>query len=204
MAIIDSKSLVVDGMHFFTAEVDTVVSDADLKTIAKGVQTDGAITLSKWEDLGHTSLDAPLKLTTEGGEVTTLGSLQNHALRTRTSDKIRSLEIDSVQFDEETIKMFLGANTLKEANLLWEQTKATPVQKAFLGVAVDGDGLFVIHGPKVDITANGDLDASNAEELAKLPLKFTFLKSDKAKGAFAITPVLSIKELAGTTSASSH
>lgn len=99
------------------------------------------------------------------------------------------------QFDKESIKLFLGGNSVEDGDLVYAQEKPRATTRALFGVGYDGDNIFLVHGPKTDITANGDFEAADTESLSSLPIKFTFLKEASAKGTFGLSPVLKIADL---------
>jgi hypothetical protein len=183
MALKDDSTLIVNIMRFYTAAVGTVAPTAT------AYFEDKATALASWVEIGHTSLDSPFSVTTEGGEVTTKGSLQNQTLRTTTSAKTYALEINLEQFDADTLKHYLGANSQKVGDVVYSKSKPTSEQAAILGVAEDGNAVMFLHGGKADISANGNFDVSSIEDLASLPVKFTFLE-DGDGNTFGISPVL--------------
>lgn len=182
MAINDKATMIINVMRFYTAPVGTAAPTA------QAYWEDKTTALSAWEEIGHTSLESPFQLTSEGGEVQVKGSLQNHALRTTTSDKTWALELELSQWDKATIKRYLGANAKEVNGLLYAQTKATSEQVALLGVAEDGDRVMFLHGEKVDISASGDVDAGSIEDFVNLPVKFTFLEGEN--GTVGVSPLL--------------
>ena len=81
MAINDNATLVVKTGRFYVNQVGTA-APTDL--------TPTALKAGGWEELGHTSLEDILSWVTEGGETTSLGSLQSPSLRTTTSGRTES------------------------------------------------------------------------------------------------------------------
>lgn len=180
----DKATVIVNTMHFYTAAADTAAPQmTQLASTASRAEA-----LSAWTEIGHTSLESPFKLTSEGGEVTVKGSLQKKALRTTTSDKTFTIELDLEQFDAATIKRYLGANAAAKNGLTYAKSKPTAERAALLGIAEDDNGILVIHAGRVDIGANGDIDVSNVEDLAALPIKFTVLE-DADGNTIGISPV---------------
>ncbi|WP_165218178.1 hypothetical protein [Schaalia sp. ZJ1691] len=182
MALNDKATLVVNVMNFYTAEAGKKPPTVQAYTQNKEQALTG------WTNIGHTSLDSPFKITTEGGDVSVQGSLQNHALRTSTTDKTYALELELNQFDKDTLKRYLGANAVEKDGFVYAKTRPASSRVALLGIAEDENGLFGIHGGSVDISANGDIDVSSIEDLASLPIKFTFLEDADGK-SLGLMPV---------------
>src|SRR5699024_9397755 len=79
VALNNDATLVVKTGRFYIAPVGT---EAPTNLTAPG---------EPWEELGHTSVEDILSWATEGGEATTLGSLQSPSLRTTSSPRTESL-----------------------------------------------------------------------------------------------------------------
>lgn len=143
-----------------------------------------------WKQFGHTSLEDILSITSEGGEATVLGTLQNKSLRTKYSSRQDSLAIVLQQFDAEGLKLYYGAN----APTLADGTIGVPVDPqptiaAFLAIYMDGDNVFGIYAPKAEIFRGGDLEISDTESLAGLPLSVKPMPYEDNNWAYAITPL---------------
>jgi hypothetical protein len=189
MALEDKKTLVVGEMHFFTADEHTKPPTV---TAYKQDSTPGKTTaLAGWENLGHTQMENPLKITVSGGEVTVKGSLQKHALRTATSDRNFAIEVSLHQFDKNTIKKWMGKNAVEDTGLVYAKPKPQPWRVALLGICEDEGNVFMIHAGSVDIAPNGDFDVQNTEDLVALPVKLTVLtdKEGKTLGMSEVTPL---------------
>jgi hypothetical protein len=73
VALNDNATLVIGSGNYLTAPVGTDIP-ADL-----------LVPTSPWEAVGHTSLEDIFSISSEGGEATVIGSLQNKSLRTKYS-----------------------------------------------------------------------------------------------------------------------
>lgn len=179
MALNDNATLVINTGNYFTAEPGSELP-ADL----------AAIPLGTWENVGHTSLDSIFGQTTEGGEATILGTLQNKSLRTSRSTKTDTFNITVQQFDTATLKLFHGSNAITNADgTLGVPQNPVPTVKAFLAVFVDGTNIFAIYVPKAEILGAEAMSFEDTESLAGLPLSITPLVHGTNQFAYAVTPL---------------
>jgi hypothetical protein len=182
MAINDNAVLAIDAGNFFKAPVDTAIP---LDLLAPDVA---------WENVGHTSLEDVFTATSEGGEATTLGTLQNKTLRTRYSQRTEAFNITLQQFDEAGLKLYYGSNMadaseLADGSLLGVPENPTPTISAFLAIFVDGSNVFALWCPKAEIYRNDDLSIADTESLAGLPVSVKPMKSGTNTYTYAVTPL---------------
>ena len=182
MAQNDAAVLVVGSGNYFTAPVDTALP-IDLLAITGG----------EWSPVGHTSLDNIFGVASEGGDATTLGTLQNKSLRTKYSPRTETFSIILQQFDVPGLKLYYGSN----APVLTDGTVGVPVEPvptttAFLAVFIDGSNVFAFYAPKAEIYRNDDLSVSDTESLAGLPLGVKPMISGTNVWAYAVTPLGSV------------
>lgn len=180
MAINDNATLVVKTGRFYVAPVGTAQPE-DLSAIPE-----------VWEQMGHTSLEDILSWATEGGESTTLGSLQSPSLRNTTSARTESFTTTLLQWDEATLPFYFGANMdLISGSEIWRKVKSNPqaVKKAFLVVFEDGENRFPVYAPSAEIGRGDDLSIDSTEDLAGLPIQITLLNHEGNDWAFAVAPV---------------
>lgn len=180
MAINDNATLVVKTGRFYVAPVGTEQPE-DLTEIPE-----------VWEQMGHTSLEDILSWATEGGESTTLGSLQSPSLRNTTSARTESFTTTLLQWDEATLPFYFGANMeLIAGSEIWRKVKSNPqaVRKAFLVVFEDGENRFPVYAPSAEISRGDDLSIDSTEDLAGLPIQITLLNYQGNDWAFAVAPV---------------
>lgn len=178
MAVNDAATLVIGSGNYFTAAVDTALP-ADLTAIT-----------TPWTSVGHTSLEDIFSITSEGGEATVIGTLQNKKLRTVYSDRTETMAVILQQFDKAGLKLYYGSN----APELLDGTIGVPVNPvptvaAFLAVFIDGENVFAFYAPKAEIYRNDDLSISDTESLAGLPLGVKPLQSGSNNWTYAITPL---------------
>lgn len=191
MAINDNSTLVVKTGRFYVAEVGTEQPE-DL--------TPAALESAGWEQMGHTSLEDILSWATEGGESTTLGSLQSPSLRNTVSARTESFTTTLLQWDEATLPFYFGANMeLIEGSAIWRKVKSNPapVKKAFLVVFEDGQARFPVYAPSAEIGRGDDLSIDSTEDLAGLPIQITLLNHAGNDWAFAVAPVDAVATPAG-------
>lgn len=179
MAVNDNATLVVNTGNYLTAAVDTPLP-ADLR--APGVA---------WTNIGHTSLEDILTISSEGGEATVLGTLQAKSLRTKYSTRSESMTFTLQQFDAPALKLYYGSNapTLADGSI-GVPTDPTPTIAAFLAVFIDGDNEFAFYAPKAEIFRADDVELSDTESLAGLPLSVKPVVSGTNTWTYAVTPLV--------------
>ena len=183
MAINDTSTLVVKTGRFYVNEVGTAAPTA----------LDRASLLTAgWEELGHTSLDDILSWATEGGETTTLGSLQSPSLRQTTSARTESFTTTLLQWDAATLPFYFGGNMeLIEGSDIFMGVKSAPesIRRAFLVVFEDGQNRFPVYAPAASIGRGDDLAIDSTEDLAGLPIQISLLNHEGNDWAFAVAPI---------------
>lgn len=183
MAIIDNATLSVSTGHFYLAAVGTASPD-DLASLESG----------KWAELGHTSIENIFTFSSEGGEVTNLGTLQAKTLRSSTSPRTDSFALTAMQFDAATLMLHFGANAALRGDsgkTQWLDIPDSPMPttKAFLAVFMDGKQLFGVHAQKAEITRGDNLELPNTSSLVGVPLKVTPVNHAGAPSRWSITPL---------------
>ncbi|USH44935.1 major tail protein [Streptomyces phage GreenWeasel] len=178
MALNDNATLVIGSGNYLTAPTGTEIP-ADLLT-----------PLSPWEAVGHTSLEEIFSITSEGGEATTIGSLQNKSLRTKYSARTESMGFTLQQFDVPALKLYYGSNaTVLPDGTVGVPTDPVPTTAAFLAVFVDGENHFAFYAPKAEIYRGDDLSFGDTESLAGLPLSVKPMPHGGNSWSYAITPL---------------
>jgi hypothetical protein len=171
--------------HYYKAPVGTVIKMADLLAPP-----------APWTELGHTSIEDLLSITSEGGEATVLGTLQNKNLRTTYSTRTETMAFTLLEFDIEGLKLYYGKNapelTGDLAGFLGVPTDPVPTDAAFLVVFEDGDNAFGFYAPKTEILRGDDLSLEDTENFAGLPLAVKPLNMGTNKWAYAVTPLATI------------
>lgn len=178
MALNDDATLAVDTGDYYMAPVGTA-APADLR--APGLA---------WDRLGHSSLEDILTIESDGGDTTVIGTLQNHNLRTRRSNRTEVFTIILHQFDEPALKLYYGSNSTKLSDgSLTVPAQPTPTVCAFLAVFVDGANNFGLYLPKAEIFRGDDLEFADTEGLVGLPLSITPLQYGTNDWTYAVTPL---------------
>lgn len=187
MSLIDNATLLVGSGNYYTAAVGTAIP-SDLSDPAS---------YTGWENVGHTDLDEVLSIASEGGEQTTIGTLQNSALRVRIAPRSETISIPLQQFDVGALKLFYGSNAVEVENgrLLGVPQNPAPTERAFLAVFLDGETAFGVYAPKASIFRGGDLEIADTESLATLPLAVTPLVHGTNRWAYAVTPLTDVTEV---------
>lgn len=181
MAYNDEAVVKIATAHFYLAPKGTAAPANPLKPG------------SEWEDVGHTTLDSILSMSSEGGEKTVLGSLQNRNLRTSYADKNTTFNFAIHQFDDKGLKLYLGSNAVTDASgRIGPADTPAPTNSAWLVVVEDGDRYFDFYAPSADIIGSEDLSLDDTESLASLPLSVTPLRMEGFKSAWYTSPVKSV------------
>ncbi len=183
MALNDNATLVIGAGNYFTAVTGTALP-ADLLSPEVA-----------WENVGHTSIEDILAISSEGGEATVLSTLQNKTLRTKYSSRSETLAFTLQQFDEKSLKLFYGSNapTLADGTI-GVPTEPVPTTCAFIGIFVDGSNVFAFYAPKAEIYRGDDLAIADTESLAGLPLGVKPLQLGTNTWTYAVTPLGVIEE----------
>lgn len=178
MAINNDATLVVGGGNFFTAPVDTALPlDLSAPEVA-------------WINVGHTSLEDIFSVTSDGGDATTIGTLQNRNLRTSYAARTETFTFTLQQFDAAGLKLYYGANAeLGAGGEVQVPSTPTPTVTAFLAVFKDGDHEFAFYAPKAEILRADDLSISDTESLAGLPIGVKPLASGSNDWTYSVTPL---------------
>ena len=165
MALNNNAVLKVGVGHFYTAPVGTAVP-TDLRNPG-----------GSWTHMGHTSVADILSANSEGGETTTLRSLQNKTLRTTTAARTEAFIMNLLQFDSASLKLYYGANAVVDGSG-YVEIPSSPVatEVAWLVVFYDGQTTAGVYAPKVSILRSDDLSVSDTENLVQLPVKVTPLQ----------------------------
>lgn len=179
MPLIADATLVVGAGNYFTAPVGTELP-VDL--------TDPS---EPWDNIGHTAIDDILTQSSEGGEATVLGTLQNPTLRTTRAPRSETFSIALQQFDESALRLYYGSNmvSVEGGKLLGVPSNPQPTTRAFLAVFIDGSHTFAFYAPRAEIFRGDDLEIPDTESLATLPLVVTPLQHGENSWPYAITPL---------------
>lgn len=179
MAKNDNATLVVGSGNFYTAPVGTAMPTS-LASAPAG----------PWEAVGHTSLADIFSFASEGGDATTLGTLQSKALRTTFAPRVESFALTINQFDRKSLRLYYGANApmLADGTLGIPQSPQ-PTECAFLAIFVDGSNNFGLYTARCEIFRADDVAISDAESLVGLPLHIKPLVYSTNVHTYAITPL---------------
>lgn len=185
MALNDDATLVIGSGNYLTNDIGTALP-ADLLLPNAGIVDPAPL----WENVGHTSLEDIFSITSEGGEATVIGTLQNTSLRTKYSARTETMAIVLQQFDKPALKLFYGSNAPELADgTIGVPDQPVPTTCAFLAIFVDGDNIFAFYAPKAEIYRGDDLSISDTESLAGLPIGVKPLKYGTNNWTYAVTPL---------------
>ncbi|MEU9795064.1 hypothetical protein AB0E27_31515 [Streptomyces sparsogenes] len=187
MALNDHATLVIGSGNYLTAPLGTDMP-ADLLA-----------PVSPWDNVGHTSLEDIFSISSEGGEATVIGSLQNKSLRTKYSARTETMTFTLQQFDVAGLKLYYGSNapTLPDGSV-GVPVDPTPTTAAFLVVFVDGENHFAFYAPKAEIYRADDVSFGDTESLAGLPIGVKPMAYGANNWTYAITPLGSVAATGAT------
>ncbi|MER5632165.1 hypothetical protein [Streptomyces nitrosporeus] len=178
MPLNDNATLVVGSGNYLTAPVGTAMPG------------DLLVPVSPWSNVGHTSLEDVFGITSEGGEATTIGSLQNQSLRTKYSARTETMTFTLQQFDEAGLRLYFGANAPELTDgTIGVPANPEPTKAAFMAVFIDGENHFALYAPKAEIYRNDDMAISDTESLAGLPLGVKPMAYGSNSWTYAVTPL---------------
>lgn len=174
----DAATLVIGSGNYLTAPTGTPIPP-DLLT-----------PVSPWENVGHTSLDDIFGISSDGGDATTIGTLQNKSLRTKYAARTETMAVTLQQFDVAGLKLYYGSNApILSDGSVGVPSDPTPTTCAFLAVFVDGEAHFAFYAPKAEIYRADDLSISDTESLAGLPIGIKPLAYGSNDWTYAVTPL---------------
>lgn len=181
MATNDAATLKVGNARFYTAPVGTVRPSTVATLKLPGIT---------WTEVGNTSLDNILALTSEGGAVSTLSSLQNKSLRQSVEARVESLGLNLLEWTTSSLKLYYGANaTITDDEAVEVPSEPVPSEMAFLAVLEDGTNVGGFYAAKASIFRSDDIAIADTNSLAQLPIKITALNNAGAPSALTvITP----------------
>ncbi|MFI5863562.1 hypothetical protein [Streptomyces sp. NPDC051546] len=178
MPINDDATLVIGSGNYLTAPTGTDIPENLLAPI------------TPWASVGHTSLEDIFGITSEGGEATVIGTLQNKSLRTKYSARTETMTFTLQQFDQAGLKLYYGANApILPDGSVGVPTEPEPTVCAFLAVFVDGDNHFAFYAPKAEIYRADDLALADTESLAGLPLGVKPIAYGSNVWTYSVTPL---------------
>ncbi|QPB09844.1 major tail protein [Streptomyces phage Sentinel] len=178
MALNDNATLVIGSGNYLTAPVGTDIPE------------DLLVPTSPWEAVGHTSLEDIFSISSEGGEATTIGSLQNKSLRTKYSARTETMAFTLQQFDIKGLKLYYGSNApILPDGSVGVPADPTPTVAAFLAVFVDGENHFAFYAPKAEIYRSDDVSFGDTESLAGLPIGVKPMAFGSNTWTYSITPL---------------
>jgi hypothetical protein len=178
VALNDDATLVIGSGNYLTATTGTVLP------------TDLLAPPVAWENVGHTSIEDILAISSEGGEATVLATLQNKTLRTKYSARSETLAFTLQQFDAPGLRLFYGSNapTLTDGTI-GVPSDPIPTIAAFIGIFLDGANVFAFYAPKAEIYRADDLSIADTESLAGLPLGVKPMQYNTNSWTYAVTPL---------------
>jgi len=186
VALNDAATLVIGSGNYLLAPVGTALP-LDLTAPA-----------DPWAKVGHTSLEDIFGATSDGGDATTLGTLQNKTLRTKYATRTESFTFTLQQFDEPSLKLYFGSNMVdvnSDGSLLGVNQDPTPTVQAFCAIFLDGENVFAFYAPKAEIYRADDLSISDTESLAGLPLGVKPLNYQSNTWPYAVTPLAQVGDV---------
>lgn len=187
MALNDNATLVIGSGNYLTAPTGT------------DIPNDLLVPVSPWEAVGHTSLEDIFSISSEGGDATTIGSLQNKSLRTKYAARTETMTFTLQQWDIKGLMLYYGSNApILPDGSVGVPADPVPTVCAFLSVFVDGENVFAFYAPKAEIYRNDDISFGDTESLAGLPLGVKPMTYGANSWTYAITPLGSVSATGAT------
>lgn len=193
MALVDDAVVKVGTGHYYVQDYNSTTPVAPPTTTAALLALAG--TPGDWNEIGHTSLEDILSISSEGGEATILGTLQNPTLRTAYSPRSEAMAIILHQADAAGLKLYYGSNLAEISTgsiFSGVPTNPVPSVKTFLAVFSDGAQVFAFYAAKAEIFRGDDLEVSDTESLLGLPLNIKPLQHGSNAYTYAVTPLTAL------------
>lgn len=171
MAINDKAVFKPGVAHFYTNPEVGAALPADLRN-----PTDG------WVHMGHTSLEDIIEASSDGGDLTILGSLQKRNLRSSRAPLTEGFTVNLLQLDEDSLKFYAGANVevnSTDGRLLGVPESPEPTVAAWYVVITDGTMDAGLYTDKAEFMRADDFAVSDTESLMQLPVTVTPLGTGK-------------------------
>ena len=174
MAQNDNAVLTAAVGYVYTAPVGTAApTPAELATLDP--EDPSGWTAASWDSIGHTSRGDMPEFGFDGGESEVRGSWQKKKLREVTpDDPIDYLTLFLHQFDEDALALYYGANASATPGVFGVKSGASPLEKAFLLIIVDGEEKVGFRAAKASVKRDDAIQLP-VDDLAALPIRATFL-----------------------------
>jgi len=174
MAENDEAVLTAAIGYVYTAPVDTVSpTPAELKALTLTTAPPG------WTSVGHTSRGTLPEFGFEGGDPEMKGSWQKKKLReVYGDDAVDYLTVVLHQFDEEALELYYGENASSTPGVFGVSSGVmVPNERAVFVVIEDGDVRIGFHALRASVKRDEAIELP-IDDLAALPVRFTFLDND--------------------------
>lgn len=170
MALDNTKVVNVSNGRFYLNTTST--AEAPITDLPADLTAPGA----GWEDFGNTSLDDILGFDSDGGDQTTLGTLQNPNLLNRFAAITDSWSFNLAQWDEMAFQAYFGSNVLDvkgDGSFYGINKSPTQVEGALLIVLQSGQFYLPIMTPLASVYRGDAISLGGTDEIATLPIKVT-------------------------------
>lgn len=182
MATNDDAVLSVGGGHFWTCPY--------VSATPTPMPTDLSAPEAPWAEVGHTSLEDIFSISSEGGESTSLGTLQNRTLRTRIAPRTETFNFTLHEFDEAGLKLYYGSNAVVDTDgNVQVPSQPKPTICSFLAVFSDGTETFAFYAPKAEVLRSEDLSIADTDSLAGLPIGVKPVQHGSNSWLYKVTPM---------------
>lgn len=124
-------------------------------------------------NLGHTSLEDIMIGNAEGGERSTLGSLQDKNLRVDVAAKSYSYTVKFHQWDEVILKLAFGGNAKVEEGKVFIPETSHVSRGSWVAVFEDGNEKLFFYAKRCSAIGEAAPGITNTTSLTELPVVFT-------------------------------
>lgn len=176
MAINQAATFQPAHLHIFQAEVGaTAPTKANID--AFDPTTGLLVTPTGWDNIGLTSIDNDTAWDRDGGDLKERGSRQYTPLRITIESITDRFNFNLIQTDDEGFAAYYGTNgaSTPTSGQFDVSDDRTPINKAFLGIYVDGTSRLAFYAPSAFITA-ADKIVQGTDDWFELPCMAVFTK----------------------------
>lgn len=170
MALTDGAVVLPGRGYVYTHDTPGTATPAATQAALDALDLDAATIATGWNNMGHTSRENSVALAKDGTDPETKGTWQKPNLRQTTGTTTWSLGIPALQIDNSVLAMYFGAGDITDPDAFHVLPNASPVEKAFFLVLVDGSSRTGLYLPKASVSSD-DAPEFDTENFTEFSLK---------------------------------